>query len=197
MFGLFKKSSKSPQAHYKFFISEVEKYRFLATKMLEASHDKFVLLYHFENTRFEMEQLLNAAKVSFDTDRNSGARILVLDAVEFLENDLYGTPEVFVIEIYPLSARDSQMVKKALDRNHSLTFYASVDSPFFQLFGGERVTNLMRQMGMEPGEVIEHKFINNAIIKAQDKIAGNLSQEQPVRDSLEEWMKVNRVEVSV
>lgn len=196
MFGLFKKSSNAPQAHYKFFISEVEKYRFLATRMLEASDDKFVLLYHFENTRSEMERLLNAAKVSFDTDRNSGARILVLDAAEFLDSEIYGTPEIFVIEIYPLSARDSRIVQIALDKDYQLTFYASVDSAFFQLFGGERMLDLMQRMGMEPGEVIEHKFIDSAIIKAQDKIAKNLSVEQPVRDSLEEWMKVNEVEIS-
>lgn len=196
MFGLFKKSPTAPEAHYKFFISEIEKYRFLTTKMLEASGDKFVLLYHFENTRSEMEQLLKAAKVSFDTDRNSGARILVLDAAEFLESEIYGTPEIFVIEIYPLAERDSRMVQKALDKDYQLTFYASVDSAFFQMFGGERVTNLMRQMGMEPGEVIEHKFINSAIVKAQNKIAKGLSVEQPIRESLEEWMKVNQVEVS-
>lgn len=196
MFGLFKKSTKGPQASYKFFITEVEKYRFLATKMLEASHDKFVLLYHFENTRSEMEQLLTAAKVDFNTDRNSGARILVLDAEEFLSHEIYGTPEVFVIEIYPLEERDSCIVKKSQDKGFELNFYASIDSPFFQLFGGERVTNLMHQMGVEPGEVIEHKFINSAIIKAQQKIAKNMGVEQLVRDSLEEWMKENNVAAS-
>ncbi|MCR9066981.1 MAG: hypothetical protein NXI00_23645, partial [Cytophagales bacterium] len=181
---------------YKFFVSEVEKYRFLATKMLEASNEKFILLYHFENTRSEMEQLLTAAKVDFNTDRNSGARILVLDAEEFLSNEIYGTPEVFVIEIYPLAERDSIIVQKAQDKRLELNCYASIDSPFFQLFGGERVTNLIHKMGVEPGEVIEHSFINTAIIKAQQKIAKNLGVEQLVRASLEEWMKENNVAIS-
>lgn len=194
MFGLFKKSTKSPQVHYKFFVSEVEKYRFLATHML-ATDNKYVLLYHYEDTRSQMEQLLEAAKVTFSADRNSGARILVLDAEEFLSDEIYGTPEVFVIEIYPLAEREARIVQKALDKDYQLTCYASIDSPFFQLFGGDRITSLMQRMGVKPGEVIEHSFIDDAVRKAQLKIAKAIQVEQPVRDSLEEWMKVNKVEV--
>lgn len=195
MFGLFKKQPKSPQTNYKFFVSEVEKYRFLTEKMIKASNEKFVLLYHYENTRAEMEQLLQAAKVSFDTDRNSGARILVLDASEFLDHEIFGGPEIFVIEIYPLAERDGRIVQKALDKEYHVTFYASIDSPFFQLFGGDRITSLLQRIGVEPGEVIEHSFIDNAVRKAQVKIAKAIQVEQPVRESLEEWMKVNKVEV--
>ncbi len=197
MFGLFKRQSKSTQVSYKFFVSEVEKYRFLATKMLEASDGKFVLLYHFENTKAETEQLLNAAKVTFSTDRNSGERILLLSSTEFLTTDVSGIPTIFVIEIYPLPDRDSNIAKKAAEKEYPITFYASLDSPFFQLFGGDRITNLLQQMGVEPGEVIEHKFINSAVIKVQDKIKKGIENEQPVIQSLEAWMSANKIENTI
>lgn len=195
MFGLFKKQSKSHRPSYKFFISEVEKYRFLVRTMQEASDDKFVLLYHFENTRSETEQLLHAAKVGFGTDRNNGERILLLDGREFLDHQVYGAPEIFVIEIYPLAEIDEQIAIVAGENDYEITFYASIDSPFFEYFGGDRVTSLLQQLGVKPDEVIEHKFINSAIAKAQDKIEKSLGQEKPVKSSLEDWMHSNAVTV--
>jgi preprotein translocase subunit SecA len=41
-----------------------------------------------------------------------------------------------------------------------------------RLFASDRVKNMMRAMGMEHGESIEHRMVTNAIIKAQRKVEG-------------------------
>lgn len=51
-------------------------------------------------------------------------------------------------------------------------FYLSMDDNLLRLFASEKVGNLMRRLGMEHGEAIEHKMVSNAIIKAQRKVEG-------------------------
>ena len=41
-----------------------------------------------------------------------------------------------------------------------------------RLFASEKVANMMRRMGMEHGEAIEHRMVTNSIEKAQRKVEG-------------------------
>ncbi len=49
-------------------------------------------------------------------------------------------------------------------------FFISLDDDLMRLFGGERLKNMMSSLGMADGEPIYHKFISNAIEKAQMKV---------------------------
>ena len=51
-------------------------------------------------------------------------------------------------------------------------FYLSLEDPLMRLFASDRVKNMMRSMGMEYGEAIEHRMVTNAIVKAQRKVEG-------------------------
>ncbi len=51
-------------------------------------------------------------------------------------------------------------------------FYLSMEDPLMRLFASDRVKNMMRAMGMEKGEAIEHRMVTNAIEKAQRKVEG-------------------------
>ena len=51
-------------------------------------------------------------------------------------------------------------------------FYLSLEDPLMRLFASDRVKNMMRAMGMEHGESIEHRMVTNAIVKAQRKVEG-------------------------
>jgi preprotein translocase subunit SecA len=51
-------------------------------------------------------------------------------------------------------------------------FYLSLEDSLMRLFASDRVKNLMRSMGMEHGEAIEHRMVTNAIVKAQRKVEG-------------------------
>ena len=51
-------------------------------------------------------------------------------------------------------------------------FYLSLDDNLMRIFASEKVTNLMRRLGMEEGEAIEHRMVSNSIEKAQRKVEG-------------------------
>ncbi len=51
-------------------------------------------------------------------------------------------------------------------------FYLSLEDSLMRLFASEKVANMMRRMGMEPGEAIEHRMVTNSIEKAQRKVEG-------------------------
>jgi len=49
-------------------------------------------------------------------------------------------------------------------------FYLSLEDNLMRLFASEKVANMMRRMGMEKGEAIEHRIVTNSIEKAQRKV---------------------------
>lgn len=51
-------------------------------------------------------------------------------------------------------------------------FYLSMEDTLMRLFASDRVKNMMRAIGMEKGEAIEHRMVTNAIEKAQRKVEG-------------------------
>ena len=51
-------------------------------------------------------------------------------------------------------------------------FYLSLEDQLMRLFASDRVKNMMRALGMEQGEAIEHRMVTNAIEKAQRKVEG-------------------------
>ena len=54
----------------------------------------------------------------------------------------------------------------------SSRFYLSMEDSLMRIFASERMTNMMRKIGMEPGEAIEHPWVNRAIENAQRKVEG-------------------------
>ena len=49
-------------------------------------------------------------------------------------------------------------------------FFISMDDDLMRLFGGERMKVMMTRIGMEPGEPIDHPWLNKGIEKAQSKV---------------------------
>ena len=52
-------------------------------------------------------------------------------------------------------------------------FYLSMEDNLMRIFASDRVRGLMKSIGMERGEAIEHRWVNNAIEKAQRKVEGH------------------------
>lgn len=55
----------------------------------------------------------------------------------------------------------------------SSRFYLSLDDNLMRIFASERVANMMRRLGMKPGEPIEHNLVTKAIENAQRKLEGH------------------------
>ncbi len=49
-------------------------------------------------------------------------------------------------------------------------FYISMDDDLMRLFGGDRMKNMMSRIGMQPGEPIDHPWLNKGIEKAQQRV---------------------------
>lgn len=49
-------------------------------------------------------------------------------------------------------------------------FFISMDDDLMRLFGGDRMKNIMKRIGMEPGEPIYHPWLTKGIEKAQKKV---------------------------
>lgn len=55
----------------------------------------------------------------------------------------------------------------------SSRFYLSLEDNLMRIFASERVANMMRRLGMKPGEPIEHNLVTKAIENAQRKLEGH------------------------
>ena len=55
----------------------------------------------------------------------------------------------------------------------SSRFYLSMEDNLMRIFASERIRGLMQSIGLEDGEAIEHRMVNNAIEKAQRKVEGH------------------------
>lgn len=51
-------------------------------------------------------------------------------------------------------------------------FYLSMEDPLMRIFASERISNMMRKLGMEHGEAIEHPWVTRSIENAQRKVEG-------------------------
>ncbi|WP_448548920.1 preprotein translocase subunit SecA [Thalassotalea fusca] len=54
----------------------------------------------------------------------------------------------------------------------STRFYLSMEDGLMRIFASERITNMMRKLGMERGEAIEHAWVTKSIENAQRKVEG-------------------------
>ena len=49
-------------------------------------------------------------------------------------------------------------------------FYVSLEDDLMRLFGAERISNIMSKLGIEEGEVMEHKWLNKSVERAQRRV---------------------------
>ena len=54
----------------------------------------------------------------------------------------------------------------------STRFYLSMEDSLMRIFASERISNMMRKLGMEDGEAIEHPWVTRSIENAQRKVEG-------------------------
>lgn len=54
----------------------------------------------------------------------------------------------------------------------STRFYLSLEDSLMRIFASEKMASMMKRLGMERGEAIEHKMVNRAIENAQKKVEG-------------------------
>jgi preprotein translocase subunit SecA len=95
---------------------------------------------------------------------------------------------IAVCERHPSWIAEEQFMKWLEPFHGYMTYFESLDSPLFRVFGVERIKTLLGALGMSESEAIEHKMVSNALENAQKKIAAKAAGSGPAR-SAEEWFQ--------
>lgn len=174
MFKLFKRENK-PTITDRVFIHARNKWRYCQKILSENS--KTIFIGWFDDTIDDLESYLSQANVT----------AAILKARTVNRSQIRGEQLIF-IEHYPMKTREDQLLDQ-LNLNEAV-FLTAVDEPLLKYFGGEKLMQIMENMGMNEEDPIEHKLITQSIITAQKKIERKMIIEQSTR-SQAEWMERN------
>lgn len=166
-----------------------------------------IVTYHFRNNSDTVTEWLEKEKIPFREEIDAYwlyGLTTASDEVHLTRaNDLSGRArnaapvmqteiEVHLMEHYPLPAKDDLILSLAAMVTNPIRFIAwsSLDEPLMKVFGGDRITGMMKQLGMNENEIISHPFVAKAIRSAQEKIAKIVKVDSECRSS-EEWFSMN------
>ena len=93
------------------------------------------------------------------------------------------------MEHFPLPAKEEGLIQNCIQTE--FIFFNALTEPIFQYFGSDRIIELMSKMGHKDDETIEHKMIDDSLLKAQQKISERVQFESNVSASQTDWMLVN------
>ncbi|MFY0654815.1 MAG: hypothetical protein JXQ96_22475 [Cyclobacteriaceae bacterium] len=202
MFGFFKSKLKGPQLTYFVYLNQTALYRQLFNRLIREinSGGRILVVYYFSKTLEELKMLIEAGKLDYSMVGNNvdvTAKLYLASESEVLNSQSSGLNlEMFSVvifsEIHPMAGRDLALHEHLQQYNKEAyeVFYTSMDSPIIQPFGAERIINIMKKLGMDENEMIEHDMVTQSLIKAQEKISAAVRHEKPA-DSAELWMSLN------
>jgi hypothetical protein len=111
----------------------------------------------------------------------------IITGRELARNYIQNNALIFA-EHYPLQFKEQELYEKlGLTK---VTVYSSLDEPLFTHFGGDKISNLVKQMGMKEDEAIEHALITSSIKNAQEKINSKVNFDQSAH-SQADWFRKN------
>lgn len=172
MFGLFKSKESQVKVIDKVWMSTQAKVQ--ACVQMAVISPTTIFIAWFEETRQRFHaalptssQVLLARDVTYDAVRDH--------MVVFLEH-------------HPLSAEEQSVFKRLYLKEAPVL--CALDEPFFMKFGGERLTEVMKKIGMKEDEVIGHAMITKSIRRAQEKIASS-KYANVSASSMSEWFALN------
>ena len=176
MFGLFKSKKKEIITKDFIYKNEVVKYKSMLQHLKD--QEKSVLIYYFEDTKNAIQEVLNTAPINYSTEGNSFVtKVWLINANTILNKSDIGNRTVFFAEHHPSFSRENEIKQHLLEIEgiKEVIFYTSFEDKLLQLFGSERILQLMEKMGFKDDEVIEHTMISTSIERAQKRIDEKLS----------------------
>lgn len=182
----FKKKKKGIQVNDKVWLNKIAKFKGLYKFVNEIAQTgaNALIVNHFDDTQEEVLLMLDQLGVSHQTiDADSlitkPSRVFVVHANHL--SQLKALPQylaqgnqlqVIISEHYPSYEKDQEVLQQLREHlsNAPICFFTSLDEPFMQRFGGERITGLMETLGLNENESLAHSLITKSITKAQQKI---------------------------
>lgn len=162
------------------------------------------VVYFFEDTQTLLQEVLKVAQkpyrfVSSADDVKDDKHILIFSAKEFIHHsaklkNLFASKELVLVfaEHHPLNEPEEEVLLKLGDISLRAKVYAYTDfeDSLLKQFGGERVFEMMKKMGMNESESISHSLVSKAIKEAKKKIGEKVRHTQQANSS-EEWFAKN------
>ena len=205
MFNLFSKKTKTEFSD-SVWMTKDAKNKGLIDFIRSSGRLNLFIMSWFSESLDELVKILTEASVNFvKVDSLSDLRIE--NKVTLLHTDLVNRPfasspisiklqenQAYCIfcEHFPLHTTEMKTYETVsnLFKKPQIMVYQSLDQKLFEIFGSERIVSLMKSMGMQENESIEHSMISKAITNAQKKIEKKLRVEQKAK-SEEEWFRLN------
>ncbi|MBX2895654.1 MAG: hypothetical protein KF763_09445 [Cyclobacteriaceae bacterium] len=161
-----------------------------------------VVLCFFEDEFTQITQFLTEKGVpavalkNFKTEKQAGVVWFApaLAAQEFITAMANEPVTILFFGHYPLPSKENALLQKiqASIPAAPITFYSSFDEPAFKIFGGERLTRLLDNMGMKEDEAIEHRMVTASMKRAREKVESMVRNEIPATSEAE-WFSKNNV----
>jgi len=173
---LFGKKEKDSKVNDVIWMTETAKWNGIIQEWKKDNH--LSLICWFDSTLQHAESL-------FSRETTSPVSIFLASQVH---PTLVTGSKILFAEHYPLYEKEINLFRKLSIQE--VTVHSAMDEPLFLRFGGEKIIQLMKQMGMKEDQSVQHKMISGAISKAQDKIARKVISES-LSHSPAEWLEKN------
>lgn len=125
-----------------------------------------VIITWFEDTWHKLENMF--AQANMPTSTLFPSRQVTHEHIK--------NAQIIFAEHYPLYQKEKELYKKLHITQAEV--YSSLDEPIFKHFGSDRLSELLKKMNCKDNQPIQHKMVDTAIKRAQDKIAYVVAFEQ-------------------
>jgi len=176
MFDFFNKDKETVKVIDRVWISTGAKWN--ACRSLVQLNPDCVFAAWFESTKQELESFLSST---------AGHPAVVHLATKLSSDGVLGKMIVFV-EHYPFRKKELEVFSKLVLAE--VPVLSALDEPIMMFFGGEKVIDLMKRLGMKDDEPIGHSMVTKSISSAQRKIAEKVEIEKPA-SSPSQWFALN------
>lgn len=141
------------------------------------SNPDIILIIWFDDSYRTFEEVLTMRQIQAD--------IKLAREVSWHEAE---NKKIIFSEHYPLVSKEKELFEKL--KLTTAIFYTALDDALLQHFGGDKIIGMMKNLGMNENEPLEHPMISSSIRNAQDKIASKITLESPSR-SQKDWFQNN------
>jgi hypothetical protein len=173
LLDLFKHKEQPHLTHNKVWVSQALKWKACVAMLHEKPTIQFVVW--FEETFTTLNNLLQAQGFSNHV-------IMYRQAVKA------NAANYVFAEHYPLAAKEEELFTH-LNIPYK-TVLSALDEPLFKQLGGDKIIGMLGLFGFKDDEVIEHKLIDQAVARAQEKLIAKVLIEQTAH-SQQEWLQKN------
>ncbi len=133
----------------------------------------------------------NKMQSFFDEKGISHKQVLL---AQNLTPELTANQTIIFIERHPFYSTEQNLFKGMTPQK--VIRLCTMEDEFMKFFGGEKILNVMKQLGFKEDESLENSMISSSIERAQQKLEQQVISEKPAT-SQQEWFKINAAGVKL